>query len=245
MARNHISSEKNDWDFFERIYCITLAERSDRRRQAEQEFQKVGLDGRVTFITVDRHPINSEKGIYESHMLCLRQGIAQGAQTMVIFEDDVVFERFSPQRLKACVTFLSREADWQAFFFGCLARKSRKTAYPDIVAVTYRCMAHAYVVSHDFARQLVNKPWQGIPFDAMLNRFQEGYFAVYPSFAFQSDASSDNTEHPSLDRFRRWCGGLQRIQKANEWTRRHFKLLVILHVMGVAVIIGLGWLIFR
>lgn len=245
MACNDIVSQKNDWDYFDRIYCITLAERIDRRRQAEFQFQKVGLDGRVSFVTVHRHPSNSEQGIYESHTSCLRQGLSHGARTILIFEDDVVFDRFSSKKLKACIAFLSQKADWKAFFFGCLVKSSHMTAFPDIVAIVYRCMAHAYVLKEDFARQLVNQPWQGVPFDAMLSRLQEDYYAVYPAFAFQSDSGTDNAQHRALDRFRRWFGGMQRIQKGNEWTRRHIKLIVVSHILGVAGIIGLAWLLIR
>jgi hypothetical protein len=31
------------WDYFDRLYCISLREREDRRLSAREEFAKVGL----------------------------------------------------------------------------------------------------------------------------------------------------------------------------------------------------------
>ena len=32
--------------------------------------------------------------MYESHMICLRKGLEAGAKNIVVFEDDVIFDRF-------------------------------------------------------------------------------------------------------------------------------------------------------
>jgi hypothetical protein len=40
-------------------------------------------------------------------------------------------------------------------------------------------------------------------------------------FAFQEDFVSDNDKYRGLERFRRFLGGLKRIQKANEFYLRH------------------------
>lgn len=226
------------WDYFDRIYCITLAERPDRRRQARQQFDKVGLGDRVEFVRVELHAENSEQGIYESHQRCIAAGLGQGAETILVFEDDIRFQGFTRQRLARCVTFLESSAAWQAFFFGCLVRRSRPTPYPSVLAVDYRSLAHAYALKGSLARQVATKPWHGEPYDAMLASFNEGFFAAYPAFAFQSDSASDNHCKKGLDRLRRRFGGLMRIQKANQWFCRHRQMLIALHLAGLAAIIG-------
>jgi len=109
-----------------------------------------------------------------------------------------------------------------------------------VLAVGYRALAHAYALNGPLARQIVTKPWHGEPYDAMLARFNKGFYAAYPAFAFQSDTASDNLRQRRLDRLRRRCGGLMRIQKANQWICRHRRLLIALHLAGLAVIIGAG-----
>lgn len=241
-----LSGESNHvWDFFDRGYCISLKERTDRRRQAERQFKAVGLSGRVEFVLVDRHLQNSEQGIYQSHLTCIEKGLSSGADNILIFEDDVVFQRFSAERLNKCTAFLAAHPDWKAFFWGCLVRRSRKTEYPSIRSVTYRSLAHAYAVNRPFAEVLAAKPWQGVAYDAMLSRHAGGFFAIYPSVAFQSGSPSDNARHRRLDRFRRWCGGLARIQKANEWCHRYSRWLWVFHVIGLAALLILAVWIFR
>ena len=227
------------WSFFDRIYCISLKERPDRRDQASAQFARVGLADRMTYLSVERHPTDCEEGIYASHMACLRKGLAAGARHILIFEDDVVFERFSPERFAAALSFLRRQPDWQIFFLGCLVKKSRATAAPAVRTVTYRCLAHAYAIHRSCAEQLVQEAWAGIPFDVMLRRFKKGLFVCYPSFAFQSNAASDNLRLHRLDRFRRCCGGLQRIQKFNEWFHCHRAALVAVHLAGLGVLLWL------
>lgn len=225
------------WSFFDHVYCISLKERPDRRAHAAAQFARVGLVGRMTYICVDRHATDSEQGIYASHMACIRKGLADGARHILIFEDDVIFERFSPARLDVALSFLWRQPDWQILFLGCLVRKSRATVSPAVRKVVYRCLAHAYALNRPCAERLVQKPWSGTPFDVMLRDSKDGLYACYPSFAFQSNAASDNLHLRRLDQFRRLCGGLRRIQKLNEWFNCHKAAVVAVHLVGLGVLL--------
>lgn len=245
MAPPLPGESNHGWDFFDRVYCISLKERTDRRRQAEAQFKAVGLSGRVAFVLVDRHLQNSEQGIYQSHLMCIEKGLSSGGDHILIFEDDVVFRRFNLGNLNICTSFLTAHPEWKAFFLGCLVRRSRKTGYPSIRSVAYRSLAHAYAVNRSFAEGLVTKSWRGVAYDAMLGRHEGGFFTIYPSVAFQSDSPSDNARHRRLDRFRRWCGGLARIQRANEWCHRYSRWLWGLHAIGLAAILILAVWIYR
>ena len=86
------------WEFFDKIYCISLTERPDRRREARHQFASVGLSARVEYHIVDKHPTDPEQGVYESHIDCLKKGLSNGARRILIFEDDIRFDRFDPDR---------------------------------------------------------------------------------------------------------------------------------------------------
>lgn len=228
-------SVADDWSFFERIYCISIEDRVDRRRAAQAQFHSVGLGDRVEFHLVRKHPNNCEQGIYESHLHCLASGLTAGAERILIFEDDVVFSGFSPERLADAIRFLRLESDWQAFFLGCLVHRSRKTVCRSVVHVRYRSLAHAYAVSRNFAETLVaNYPWRGLAYDALLRDLCSSHFyALYPAIAFQSNSPSDNDPYLPLDRFRRLCGGLQAVQRSNEWYQRHKGVIICFHALVV------------
>jgi GR25 family glycosyltransferase involved in LPS biosynthesis len=227
------------WDFFDKVYCISVEEREDRRQEARRQFEAVGLSGRVEFLIVKKHPADPEQGIYESHLACFRRGIQAGAETLLLFEDDVVFERFSPAVLADCVRFLSGSDSWEMFFLGCLSAGSRRTENPAVLRVRYRCLTHAYAVRRGFAETLLAAPRGGLPYDGLLRSLSGAYYAAYPSFAFQSDAPTDNLRYRRLDRFRRLCGGLLRIQKMDEWVHRHKWAIVGVHLCLIALLAAL------
>lgn len=226
------------WSFFDRIYCISVKNRTDRRSLALAQFTAVGLAGAVEFVLVDKDPRDSERGIYESHMLCMKMGLIAGARRMLIFEDDVVFHRFSSTLVEDMISFMEANGDWQVFFLGCLVNRSEKTDFPSVIKIDYRSLGHAYAITAACARELVEKrPWSGLAFDAMLRDMRsEQMYALYPAVAFQSNAASDNDRYLPLDRFRRCCGGLKHIQRTNEFYQRYKWPIIGTHVLALLMI---------
>lgn len=222
------------WDFFDKVYCISLAERPDRRAEAAAQFATVGLADRVEFVVVPRHPTDCERGCYESHQACMSRGLAAGARQMLIFEDDVLFDGFTPAALERCTAFLAAEPDWHLFFLGCMVKASRRTPFPGVVRIRYRSLTHAYAVHARLAERLAARPWQGVPYDDFLRDLDdERTFAPYPSFAFQSNSPSDNQRYLPLDRVRRLLGGLRRLQKLDAFYHRNRSAIVAAHVLAL------------
>jgi GR25 family glycosyltransferase involved in LPS biosynthesis len=227
-----------DWSFFDKIYCISLENREDRRHEAMMQFSRVGLTEKVEFIIVKKHPTDCEQGIYESHMHCLGKGLKSGAENILVFEDDIIFERFSPERLKNAIHFLRGNSDWQVLFFGSMMKKCQRTENPSVVRIGYRSLTHAYAVPRRFAETLVMlHPWNNVAYDDFLRDLNSPWmYAVYPSFAFQSNALSDNDPYLFLDRFRRLCGGLRSIQKRNEIYHHNKWLIIGCHILALLAI---------
>ena len=226
------------WEYFDRVYCISLKHRKDRQEEASSEFRKVGLLSRVEFLLVDEHPVDGEQGIYESHMSCIQKGLSAEAQSILIFEDDILFDRFSPKTLKNCVDFLSDRADWNMLCFGCMVTSSRKTRNRSILKIKFRSLCHAYALNRPFAENIVRIPWNKVPLDDMFRNLKDkNTYAVHPAFAFQSSSRSDNLRYLKLDRFRRMCGGLKRLQKMNEWYHRRKPFVIGSHILFVILLI--------
>ena len=234
LSEDMAKKENDGWDYFDRIYCISLEEREDRRQAAAASFSTVGLTGKVEFVIVKRHPLNIEQGMYESHMTCLRKGLEAGAERIVVFEDDVVFDRFDAERFKECTQFLLEHPSWKVLLLGALIRSSMRTINPFIQKVGYQSLAHAYALNRPYAEILAYQPWQGIVIDTLFRPLTDDLYAVYPMFAFQNDFASDNdNKYAGIERFRRLCGGLERIQKANEFYQRHKWGVIAAHIMIV------------
>ncbi len=228
------------WSFFDRIYCISIDRRSDRREQAKKQFAEVGLLERVEFVIVAKHPQDREKGIFESHMCCLRKGLEAGAKHILIFEDDVFFQKFDSRSLQNACSQLGRSTNWDALFLGCITGGSTKTENSSLVRIQYRCLAHGYALNRPFAKRLARENWSGIPFDELLRRSRSHFYALYPMCAFQGRAGTDN-QTVVIDRMRRLFGGLPFIQRANELYQNH---KVVLLTLNLILFLGLGALVF-
>ena len=226
-----MTKEAYGWDYFDRLYCVSLREREDRRQSALKEFSKVGLADRVEFELGEHHPYNIEQGVYESHMICLRKGLEAGAKNIVVFEDDVEFDRFDPERLKSCTEFLRQHPEWKVLLLGALIRSSRKTTNPCVQKVRYQSLSHAYALNRHYAETLAYEPWQGIVNDILFRPLTDDVYAIYPMCAFQKYFTSDNYKYPKLVLIRRLLGGLKRIQKANEFYQRHKFGVIAAHVV--------------
>jgi GR25 family glycosyltransferase involved in LPS biosynthesis len=225
------------WDFFDKVYCISLAGRPDRRAEAEAQFARVGLGGRVEFVVVRKHPTDCEQGIYESHLQCLSRGLAEGATQILVFEDDILFDGFTAAALERCVAFLEAEPEWHMLFLGCMVKGSRRTPFTGVAQVRYRSLTHAYAIHRRFAEQLVARPWHGVPYDDFLRDLKdERTFALSPSFAFQSNSPSDNERYLPLDRVRRLLGGLRRLQKLDAFYHRNRRVIIGAHALALLLL---------
>ncbi len=228
------------WDYFDKIYCISLTERPDRREEAQKGFQAVGLLGKVEFHIVDKNRADPEQGVYESHMECIRKGLAAGARQILIFEDDIVFDRFDPNLLENGIDFMKVDKDWHMLFLGCMVKGSRSTPYPSVQKIRYRSLTHACILNRKFAQGIAQKSWQGVPYDDMLRDLDDDrFYELYPSFAFQSSSPSDNERYLPLDRIRRVFGGLRRLQKMNEVYHRHRLIIIGVHILVFIIFFSL------
>lgn len=212
--------QPDSWTFFDKIFCISIDARSDRREQVKKQFAEVGILDRVEFFIVAKHPTNQEQGIFESHMACLHRGLAAGGDHILVFEDDVFFRRYDPSALRRVCDHLETRGKWDGLFLGCMIDGSARTENENLMKIKHRTLAHAYALNRPFAEKLVENNWQGVPFDEFLRQNQEEFYAIYPMFAFQGLSGTDN-QRVAIDRVRRLLGGLPFIQKVNELYHNH------------------------
>ena len=225
--------------FFDKIYCISIDTRSDRRADAKEQFMKIGLLDRVEFVIVRKHPENREKGIFQSHMHCLNKGLQEGGKHILIFEDDILIKNFQPQSLLSAIAFLQNLPSWNAFFLGAISSRITRTPEQSVVLLHYRSLAHGYAINRPFAEHLVRKSWDGTPYDDLLRKECKEFYALSPMIAFQSDASTDN-QRILLDRVRRVFGGLPVIQRVNEVFQQYKRIIVCAHILVFMVFVLLA-----
>jgi GR25 family glycosyltransferase involved in LPS biosynthesis len=132
----------------DRAVCINLIERDDRMKEAQEQFQKVGLLDSVVFHRVERHPRGGRYGCYNSHREVMQQALKDNLKTLLIFEDDVQFQDGWEEVVRDAKKFLDSGTEFDAFFLGSLILFVDERHTSTVWRVKCSC-AHAYVVSKE------------------------------------------------------------------------------------------------
>jgi len=113
-------------DNFERIYIVNLPERSDRRREMNDELARHGLcvDGiRIRYFRAVRpdnaglFPSLGSRGCFMSHLAILNEAIHDGLRNVLIMEDDLSLNpriQSAPEVMEQRL----REGEWHFAYFG-------------------------------------------------------------------------------------------------------------------------------
>lgn len=114
-------------EYFDRVWIINLAERSDRRRRITRELERIGLPltpGRVEIFpgirkaAAEGFPSPGYHGCFLSHRGLFALGASCGAARVLVLEDDVVFHPDFKQREQQAVAELRAQPDWGLVHFG-------------------------------------------------------------------------------------------------------------------------------
>jgi len=130
----------------DRIVCINLLERDDRLETAKKRLEEVGAGDKVTFYRVQRHPKGGRYGCYESHRSVIEQAYMDGLNSVLIFEDDVLFNEGWEKVVEDVHSFIQSGIAFDTLFLGSKILFVDEKTTPDIWRV--KCFeAHAYIVS--------------------------------------------------------------------------------------------------
>jgi len=106
----------NPFDFFDKIYCINLDERTDRWEKIQGEFKKVGIRDRVERFSAFKHD-KYGLGNSLSHLEIIKKACQENLNNVFIFEDDAKFMYWDKAILSDAIKCLQHE-DWRLFYIG-------------------------------------------------------------------------------------------------------------------------------
>ena len=189
------------WKFLDdlhiRVFCICLQERQDKYYSSRREFEKVKILDRVEYYRPQRHKKGGRIGCWESHQWCINQS---NNQSLLIFEDDVVFSDDWYKQLYVIENFLkSYKDEWNFFYLGSLVCELlEKNNYQGISRI--KCVGlHSYFISKNCIQYLKNLDY----FNPNLNKnlhidtfyyynLPNNSFILNEPITYQKNTTSDN-----------------------------------------------------
>lgn len=194
----------NDY-FQDRIYCINLASRPDRRAHAADQFRNQGI--RVRWF--DAYPEqdfvrdfpNGERstrgnaGCTQSHRTLLDACIVGAWPRMLVFEDDVEFVLPNAQLNFLTVAPLLPE-DWgMVYLGGSFANDPIRRINSRLVQIDGMMTTSSYAISGAAARKIAPHIWGSGPIDSIFQGFTRdlagGSYVITPRMCVQYTNVSD------------------------------------------------------
>jgi hypothetical protein len=196
-------------EFFPYKVCINLDKRSDRwekmlSRFAQHNIERVvrfpALDGKTLELPPSWDYFPGAYGCLRSHLAVIEEAREQARQSVLIFEDDAVFDPELNARFAECVTQLPQ--DWDMVLFGGLHGEPPRRVSPNVMKVTYSLSTYAYAMKHTIYEGFIEVNRQALKVLDENTRSLQNLFSCYcfmPHLAWveedYSDVSEERTNH--------------------------------------------------
>jgi glycosyl transferase family 25 len=142
-------------DFFPYKVCINLDKRTDRWEKMRSRFAQHHIEQVVRFPALDGKTLDlppswdyfpGAYGCLRSHLAIIEEAREQARPSVLIFEDDAVFDPELNVRFGECGAQLPQ--DWDMVLFGGLHGEPPRKISPNIVRVSHSLSTYAYAMKH-------------------------------------------------------------------------------------------------
>jgi len=185
-------------DHIEGIFYINLNHREDRKKETEDEFNKINLPlDKVTRIEAYYDELNGIRACAQSHANALDLAINQNLNNVLIIEDDCTFIKSRDEIDNYINQFFSKfKNQWDVFFLATWPLYTQKIPLKNYTRILFSIRATAY---------LVNKYYMPILRDFYLDRVKDMEKDLF--YTFSGPKSLDRKWH-KLQIKDRWFSGL-------------------------------------
>ena len=191
-------------DFFDLVFCINLPRRTDRRIEAEYEFDKNeidvcwinGVDGRElenpAAISFDSLPVSKgDWGCTLSHLNIVIEAKRLGLKNYLVFEDDVALvDNFNDQ---FDLKIKTAPKEWDFLYFGGDNVGGIESVNDHWAKIFKTNTTHAYAVNHTIYDKLIEVLSQKEKVDICISSLHSvtKSFICRPHLAWQKASHSD------------------------------------------------------
>jgi hypothetical protein len=188
------------------VYCINLERRTDRRKKAETEFAREGLD--VEFFRAtdgrkesprDLYITPAEYGCAVSHVRVWRDMVSRGHRLALVLEDDIELLPNFKTKLDGILEEAALVPNWDMIFIGYITPIFRRRVTNNLYEAQ-PLATHSYLINLECARKLsvFDPKFMKVGIDFQLNRFPLKILCTRELLTSQGDAASRNGLFPLM-----------------------------------------------
>lgn len=146
----------NPFDFFTKIYCINLDERTDRWEHAKNEFSKLGILDKIERFSAIKHE-DGRIGIIKSNLEILKIAKHNNYDNVLIFEDDVQFINNTIENLNKAINDLRKIKNWSLFYLGANTHIPLNKMTDNLYILKYAYAAHSFCYNKIMYNQAIRQ----------------------------------------------------------------------------------------
>jgi len=187
-------------------YCINLARRTDRRKNAETEFAREGLD--VEFFRATDGRIATPDGLYitpgeygcaSSHVRVWQDMVDRGHDLALVLEDDIELCLNFKTKLQSVIQEATLVPDWDLIFMGYITPIFRSKLTSNLYEAQ-PLATHSYLINLGCAKKLCNfdPKFMKVGIDFQLNRFPLKILCTKTMLTSQGDVATRNGLFPIM-----------------------------------------------
>ncbi len=202
----YCQQSRNIWDFIQKIFVITLKDRLDRQKLTLEELHRTGACQNAQLYAVERSTKGFVHGCWTSHVEVCQHALQQGYETIMVFEDDFLFDTDTdPKQIAQEVAQALKplpQGKWTKLSLGDYSWFA--LPYAKGVKRSSSCLTHAQIWSTKGMKWMVDHPFEGrgsnfLQLDGYLSIALPHAYSLTPARVFQRKTVSDNTMTPGND----------------------------------------------
>jgi hypothetical protein len=190
-----VETHADFWGHIDSVRCVNLTTRPDRKEKVDAWAKYYNVP--ISYYSAIPHPKSGTQGCYESHQNIYKESVAQGLETVLVFEDDAVptEDLNNVETLNQVTQLMKDNPKWELIYLGCTPNVwsgLRPTKYSNIFKCSGGC-THAYIIHRRLFSRLANQDYKKIPIDVLLLKNKRAY-SVLPMLFIQGAGYSDITK---------------------------------------------------
>lgn len=180
----------------DKIVCINLKKRKDKKAHVINEIKKINL--KIDFFEGIENNTEPTNGCFSSHVKVIKDAYDEGVNRLMVLEDDIYIpDNLSKKSVSDVNKFLDNDDDWQIFLLGgapwIFTENVQSNERYDGVYKGSFFLTHAYILNRKGMKKYKNCKWSlnRKSWDLDIIKNSKHNYTIYPPLIVQIPLKND------------------------------------------------------